>query len=278
MRHWLATRKERKMNEQDETRQRGQSIIIVAVAFLALLLFVAIAVDISSAYFDRRSAQNAADAAALAGGQDLANQRRDLRKFPIGSSAEHVRIAINNYAQRNDIEDTNGDPNDAENDNVEAYYLVRSWYDPNSVVPGFAVLEDPTLNPPFANNERIPAKAVGVLAITHIEAPTFFGGVFGLNGLPLSAEAAVSVDIPPCGVTCVVPIATYWNDDPVLGPVQTFTASEELGETDWTAWDLDNRPPFTCYNIWNGDESEQAGRGTLFTTTPGLMANPSALS
>jgi hypothetical protein len=246
------------MNDQDQTRETGQSIILVAVAFLALILFVAIAVDISRAYFDRRTAQNAADAAALAGGQDLADQR-DAPKFPKNSNPELVRKAINDYAQRNDIKDTNDDPTDAVNDNVEAYYLVRSWYDPDAEIPGFEILDDPTLNPPFKKNEAIPGDAVGVLAITHIEAPTYFGGVFGLNGLPLTAEAAVSVDIPPCGVTCVVPVATYWNDDPDTGELREFVSSQELEEDEWTVWTLSDTLPFHCYNIWNGEESDQGG-------------------
>jgi hypothetical protein len=239
---------ERTMNDQDKTRETGQSIILVAVAFLALILFAAIAVDISRAYFDRRSAQNAADAAAWAGGQELGIQR-NTKNFPNSSEPADIRKAMNDFAQRNGVADSNDDPDDEWNDNVEGYYLVpASVEDSEPDLPGLAILQEPTLNPPFTvHNRRVPDNAVGVLALTHVEAPTFFGGVFGLNDLPISAEAAVSVNIPPCGVTCVVPVATYWYTDE-----REFLPSTE--PEPWVEWgdELPLPSGFNCYNIWNG--------------------------
>lgn len=46
--------------------ERGQSIVLLVLALAGLLGFAALAVDGGLAYFDRRGAQNAADAAALA--------------------------------------------------------------------------------------------------------------------------------------------------------------------------------------------------------------------
>ena len=48
--------------------ERGQAIVLVALGFVVLLGFAALAVDGSLVYADRRFAQNAADAASLAGG------------------------------------------------------------------------------------------------------------------------------------------------------------------------------------------------------------------
>jgi len=53
------------MEEKSRT-EHGQSIVLVALLMGVLLLFVAIAVDLSNAYAHRRQAQNAADSAALA--------------------------------------------------------------------------------------------------------------------------------------------------------------------------------------------------------------------
>ncbi len=50
--------------------ERGQAVVLLAVAFVVLLGFTALAVDGSIIYSDRRYAQNAADAASLAGGGD----------------------------------------------------------------------------------------------------------------------------------------------------------------------------------------------------------------
>jgi Flp pilus assembly protein TadG len=57
--------------------ERGQALIIIALALVGLVGMVALAVDGGNVFLDRRTAQNAADSAALAsalsriqGGQD----------------------------------------------------------------------------------------------------------------------------------------------------------------------------------------------------------------
>src|SRR5450830_1091808 len=60
------------MRAQKSKSESGQILVLLAVGFVALLAFVALAIDGGSVYLDRRSAQNAADAAALAGAYDLA--------------------------------------------------------------------------------------------------------------------------------------------------------------------------------------------------------------
>jgi type II secretory pathway pseudopilin PulG len=221
------------MTDQKDRGQQGQSIIIVALAFVALMLFVAIAVDMSAAYVQRRTAQNAADAAAFAGGRELV-QQRNTKKFPKDSNAATVKEEMNDFAERNGIADTDGTAGNSTNANVEGYYLDRAGNrlgsPPNPIVSG-----------------HIPQDAFGIEAVTHIEAFTFFGGIMGLDGLPLTADAAVSVGVPPCGVTCVVPVATYWYTD-----VREFETSQDPDT--WQVWGPDGSiPPFTCYNIWNGE-------------------------
>jgi hypothetical protein len=56
------------MDTQRKSTERGQVLVLVVLAFVALLGFTAIAVDGSMVYSDRRFAQNGADAASLAGG------------------------------------------------------------------------------------------------------------------------------------------------------------------------------------------------------------------
>ena len=48
--------------------EKGQSVVLLAAAFIAMLGFAALAIDGGMVYADRRFAQNAADTAALAGG------------------------------------------------------------------------------------------------------------------------------------------------------------------------------------------------------------------
>ncbi len=52
-------------------RKRGQSIVIVALSATALFGIIALGMDAGRLYFQRRDVQNAADAGALAGGEDL---------------------------------------------------------------------------------------------------------------------------------------------------------------------------------------------------------------
>lgn len=197
------------MEATDGERQRGQSLVIVAIAIVVLVLFVAIAVDASDAYVHRRTAQNGADAAALAAGRELGAQ---LNQGVYNSSL--IKIGMNSFAEQNDIPDTGGALGDGLNNNVVGYYLDED---------GNRLSEDPIGSPA---GDAFLASASGVEAVTFITAPTFFGGIIGLDGMPVQASAAVLLE-PPCAATCVVPIATYMID---------FTTTEG-----------------TCYNIWNGD-------------------------
>lgn len=196
-------------SETDFGRQQGQSMVLVAVALVVLVLFVAIAVDASDAYLHRRTAQNGADAAALAGGRELGQQYNSQLY-----SSSLIKTDMNSFAEKNDIPDTGGSPADILNNNVVGYYLDEE---------GNRLSEDPIGSPA---GDAVLTEARGIEAVTFITAPTFFGGIFGLDGLPVQATAAVVLQ-PPCGASCVVPIATY---------TMTFTAAEG-----------------TCYNIWNGD-------------------------
>jgi len=75
-------------------RQRGQMLVIGALAMVALIGFLAVAVDGSKAYVQRRLAQNASDAAALAGTQVLYHE----------GAGPTVPTAVYEYAERNGIE------------------------------------------------------------------------------------------------------------------------------------------------------------------------------
>src|SRR2546421_6080867 len=51
--------------------KRAQSLVIVALSATALFGIIALGLDAGRLYFQRRDVQNAADAGALAGGQEL---------------------------------------------------------------------------------------------------------------------------------------------------------------------------------------------------------------
>ena len=176
------------MNDRDSSKERGQSIILVAVAVVALVMFVAITVDVSFAYQQRRTAQNGADGAALAGVAELATGINNQKKLD-----GLVQKAMNDFAERNGVHDSDGTLANEDNENVEGWY-----------VDGEGNRLD---GEPRVGDGTVPAGAYGVEAITHITAPTFFGGIFGLSGLPLTARA-VSLLKEVCGADCIVPITT----------------------------------------------------------------------
>jgi hypothetical protein len=208
------------MNENDRPKQAGQSIILVAVAMVALVIFVAIAVDASDAYVHRRTAQNAADAAALAGAQELGGTIGGGG----GVTDSAIKAIMNEYAERNQVEDTNGIPADDVNTNVIGYYLDKREVRLAEVGAG-----------------TVPKRAVGIEAVTFMTAPTFFGGIVGFQGYPVQAEAAVVFDLSCTGEECMLPIAIH---TPVLlTPTTQLTCYNmwdgyETGNFGWLNWSL----------------------------------------
>ena len=65
------------MTPKNRPSESGQILILLALGIVALLGFTALAIDGGAIFFDRRSAQNAADAAALAGAYELAHDPWD---------------------------------------------------------------------------------------------------------------------------------------------------------------------------------------------------------
>src|SRR4051812_46344703 len=70
--------------EQVAGRERGQVLVIMALAMIALLGITGVAVDMGYAYAHRREVQNAADAAALAGALKL-GQHYNATQNPSGA-------------------------------------------------------------------------------------------------------------------------------------------------------------------------------------------------
>jgi hypothetical protein len=166
---------------------KGQSAVLVAIAMLVLVIFAAITVDISSAYLGRRTAQNAADGAALAAARQLAYQY-NTEDF----DDSLIKIELNNFGELNGAKDTGGVPGDAINSSVIGAYLDKH----ENVI---AVI----------GAGSVPAGAQGVEATVYITTPSFFGGVMGESDYPVQAQAAVMLNLA-CGGSCVVPIATHY--------------------------------------------------------------------
>jgi hypothetical protein len=217
------------MEQNTNRKEHGQSIVLVAVMLLFLLLFAVIAVDLAYGYVHRRGDQNAADAASLAGARALADILNDhdgnLAQPPTFISEDSIQAAMNEFAERNGIEDTNGIPGDSVNTNVTGYYLDANGNR----------LQDMNGQPIVIGQVGlVPWAAQGVEAIANSVAPSFFGGIVGLDGLPINADAAVVFAGNVCSMNCIAPIATY---------TMTFQYAP------------------ACYNIWDGSRQQGGGGG-----------------
>jgi Flp pilus assembly protein TadG len=162
------------MNEKVVQSERGQTVVIVAFAIIALLAFAGLAIDGGTAYLNRRRMQNAADSGALAGTMALAQAACD-QLSPTGTDAE-VLAAMNEYAIRNGV--------DSASDVVGHY--VR--FDGNTVVE---------YSPPVAvGSGSVPNGAVGIVVTTTITRPTY---LLSLIGQPEGGAkgTAIAVSGPP---------------------------------------------------------------------------------
>lgn len=210
------------VNDRFDDRQQGQSLIIIAVVLIVLLIFAAVAVDLANAYVHRRTDQNAADAAAMAGARNLVKQLNDYGVL-IGlyGSEATIKQQMNDFAERNGAPDSDGVLANTINTNVVGYYLAEDGTRASENVIGSTGIIHPN--------------ARGVEAVVQSVAPSFFSGVMGLDGISIDAEAAVLIEGGVCSAGCVAPIATLTT---------TFEFSP------------------TCYNLWDGWKQTEAEAGS----------------
>ena len=91
-----------------KTSEKGQALIILAGALIALMAFTALAIDGGMLLYDRRSAQNAADAAAMAGAYSVALNYRNGGDNPNNAFITAVQSAATNQAGNNGYGTANG--------------------------------------------------------------------------------------------------------------------------------------------------------------------------
>lgn len=150
-----------------ERAERGQALVIVAVAMVGLLVVVGLAIDGGSVYLERRRMQNASDAAALAGTRVLSAA---ICEQP-GADDAAVAAEVMSYADRNGVEDPDA--------NVEADYV-----DADEAVLG------------RVGDGSIPAGATGVSVTAKIERSTYFVSLVGIDKAGASADALAMTGPP----------------------------------------------------------------------------------
>ena len=161
---------------------RGAVLVHVAVAMMGLLAFSALTIDLGSLWVARAQAQNAADAAALAGGVSLAY----------------------------------GDPADTDAAQAAAQTIALQhsiWGEP--VAPASLQMAPP--GPCPTGSPAVPGDCVGVAiersGATGTPLPIFFSRLFGAGATTLRASASAKV-ILGNSTTCLRPwaIADRWSE------------------------------------------------------------------
>jgi hypothetical protein len=156
----------------------GQAAVLLALAFVGLLAFTALAIDGGNAYLTRRNAQNAADSAALGGTRAIQRLLYPMPGDPpVESPDTYLRVLINDAAQRNGVADTNGNPQDDINGHVQAYYVNASGDRVSEVQIG------------MQESGTIPEGTRGVEALVDIPFDSFIAGIIGRPTMQASASA-----------------------------------------------------------------------------------------
>ena len=141
--------------------ERGQVIVLVVVMLIVLLGFAALVIDVGYAYYAHRSLQASADAAALAGAQELPN---------IGAAVTVARQYSASAGNKNEQADINGVKTTVTTKCIES-------------IPG-CDLSNPAEVNTVVVSEKAPAK-------------TFFAGVLGIKTFDIAVRATAC---SPCGV------------------------------------------------------------------------------
>lgn len=158
--------------------QKGQSLVLVALAMVVLVAFVGLALDGGLAYSERREAQNATDAAAMAGSYELRQQLWVENRLPGNIDQDAIMREILWAAELHNVPDT--DPgNDLTNGNIQAFYTSSE---------GNTLCEVTVCSP-----VTVATQASGIFVQALKPFDTFFAGLVGINELSMSASSVAVV-------------------------------------------------------------------------------------
>ncbi|TMD04634.1 MAG: hypothetical protein E6J01_12390 [Chloroflexi bacterium] len=146
--------------------KRGQSLVIIALSATALFGIIALGLDAGRLYFERRDVQNAADAAALAGAQELIPTGANAGQSPAMQQSARTQAAL--YAFK-----TFNDTPDGGNYNTSPTTVAASQ------VPAQATITTPGRN---NNPNEI------IVQVTY-NVPMTFASILGFQSQPVTAVA-----------------------------------------------------------------------------------------
>jgi hypothetical protein len=174
-------------SRDDKRRQPAQIMVLFALAAVALVAIVGLVADGGSIYVQRQTAQNSADAAALAGA-------RALRTATSADQVTDLSAAIETYAVANAF---------GAAPSVTCAYFVAST---GSALAGAGLIDDGTNAgcPPVSGS--IPNVASGVHVDVRIEFPTFVMGMFNVTSVTAEGHATAQVGVLTAADTRSAPL------------------------------------------------------------------------
>jgi len=231
------------MLESKDT-ERGQILVLVALALVALLIVAGLVLDGGMVFLDRRRMQNASDAASLAGTRELAAAMCD------NEAAETADVlvyqAVVEYAEDNGAKDAS---------DIEAVYVQ---FDGNAVVE---------FNPrvwvgnSLEGGDGVPAGAVGVAAKVNISRKTHFISLAGIDTSSASARG-VSVTGPPLTGGGMRPFGVPVQLVQALDSGDVFSVSFQHNEIVWATGEDQLRGWLNMEHVWNPSPSlEEESKG-----------------
>lgn len=179
---------------RDRNDERGQALLLVVFALIALLVAAGLAIDGGVVFLERRRMQNAADAGAWAGTRLLAAAICD----PSRADDAAIAAEINQYAEQNGVLDTDGTPGNATNGNVAAQYV------------GFTEGQRVVLGDVGNGDNEIPDGATGIAAGVEIERQTSLVSLIGIDTASASAHA-LAMTGPPQQSGGVLPLGVPYQ-------------------------------------------------------------------
>jgi hypothetical protein len=182
--------------------QRGMSIFIVAAGLTFLLGITGLAIDLATLYVARNEAQRAADAAALAGAQEIFSSGYASGLVDATIAAPLAATQASKVGNQNLILGQNAD------------------LDPSNFNAAGCPPPDPGDSGGCFDFTTYPNDPQ-ITVVVRKQMPTYFMGIFGIKSVPVSAVAKAEVYVPEgagpgSAISCAKPWLTA-NCDPAFG-------------------------------------------------------------
>ena len=225
---------------RQERKERGQVIVVLAVAMVVLLLFAALAIDGENMYVNRRVAQNAADAASLAGTQKL---EQLCSQTPPSNDWTQIRDTVRQYVTLNaGTLRTSG----AEGSGYKVYYIDGQG---NRLYGGLTIEAIQAIPCGCNNGQSVGYQATGVEVVVNKSFGSFLAGLAGRSQSTVSASAKANY-----GVTEPTSAAEFKVGDvyPIAVPTDTYRVGQHIqlfddtpgpGNFGWVSWRNVNDAP-----------------------------------